>query len=84
MHPDKDLRALTKRLHRLPHLAKSTKDELATIELEKEALEVEVMKFAAGVERTARGAQKLGKQREHYIRQKESNRTLLMSDKMPG
>lgn len=73
VHPDKDVRALSKRLHRLPRLPRNTDEEQAALKAEKGVLELEMIKFVAGVERTIRGANKLSKQREHYLRLKAAN-----------
>ncbi|RSH94997.1 hypothetical protein EHS25_000082 [Saitozyma podzolica] len=81
-HPDRDLRPLLRRLHRLPHLSKTspnddapnTDDSSSAAEehaREREMVRMEVYKWRAGIERVMGSAANLGRQREVYLRRAE-------------
>ena len=80
-HPDRDLRPLVRRLHRLPHLASASQsndqdqnpDQDAhangafDVETEREMVRLELLKWRAGVERVMASVGNLQRQRETYF-----------------
>ncbi|OCF39405.1 hypothetical protein I317_06779 [Kwoniella heveanensis CBS 569] len=70
-HSDRDLKPLIRRLHRLPLLAASSSTGGEDVELEKELIKMELLKWRAGVERVIGSISNLERQTRVYRRQAE-------------
>ncbi|WVF65490.1 hypothetical protein IAT40_000218 [Kwoniella sp. CBS 6097] len=69
-HSDRDLKPLIRRLHRLPLLAASSSlGSGEDVELEKELIKMELMKWRAGIERVIGSISNLERQTQVYRRQ---------------
>lgn len=64
-HSDRDIRALTKRLNRLPYLEESSESDLAQLEIDK---------WRFGIERQLAAVRSLERQAQSYTSRAESTR----------
>ncbi|WVW79440.1 hypothetical protein I302_101409 [Kwoniella bestiolae CBS 10118] len=68
-HSDRDLKPLIRRLNRLPLLSKSTDLSKDDVELERELIRMELLKWRIGIERILGSIDNLDRQTECYKRQ---------------
>ncbi|WWC73040.1 uncharacterized protein I206_107005 [Kwoniella pini CBS 10737] len=68
-HPDRDLKPLIRRLHRLPLLKSSSDGSEVDVELERELVRMELLKWRSGIERILGSMNNLERQTEVYKRQ---------------
>ncbi|WWC63971.1 uncharacterized protein I303_106577 [Kwoniella dejecticola CBS 10117] len=68
-HPDRDLKPLIRRLHRLPLLAATPDGSEVDVELERELVRMELLKWRSGIERILGSINNLERQTEIYKRQ---------------